>query len=112
MSVLAMTMGSGCRAMLRLCGSVGCVGFFALVNFAQLQFAEEGHEPQAEHIEGSETGGDESQYPEYYVSTLWAGGGLPENLVLTEEAAPRRGARARKGRPTLPPQSFHGSNSH
>ncbi len=53
---------------------------------------EEGLEPEAEHVEGGHAGGDEADEPEELAD--WVGGdeGLVEDLVLGEEAGPRRDA--------------------
>src|SRR5215468_146118 len=52
-------------------------------------FAEEGHKPEAKHIEGCHSGGDQSDQPENPASVSLVGECLPEDLVLGEESAER-----------------------
>ena len=48
--------------------------------------AEEGLEPEAEHVEGGQAGGEEADEPEELAEGVGAGEGLVEDLVLREEA--------------------------
>src|SRR5438270_11184123 len=54
--------------------------------------AEEGHEPQAKHVERGDACGDQPNQPQAPVAIGWARPGLPQNLVFAEEAAEERRA--------------------
>src|SRR5689334_12553166 len=68
--------------------------------------AEEGHEPEAKHIEGCHSSGDPSDQPEDPASVSLVGESLPENLVLGEESAERwessDGKRSNRHHPECP----------
>src|SRR5258708_29939101 len=79
----------GCSAMLGLRRRVGGMSFLTDSNVAQPQVAEERHKPQPEHVEGSKTGGNDSDQPEN-PALFPAGVYPPENLIFTEGARERR----------------------
>src|SRR5580698_8928356 len=54
--------------------------------------AEEGLEPEAEHVEGGHAGGDKADEPEELAEWIRASEGAEEDLVLGEEASQRREA--------------------
>ena len=60
--------------------------------FVEVRGAEEGLEPEAEHVEGRHAGGDEADQPEKLADGVGAREGLVEDLVLGEEACQRRDA--------------------
>ena len=63
----------------------------------EARLAEEGHEPEAEHVEGGHAGGDEADEPEELAEPgLARDEGLVEDLVLGEEAG--EGRRCRRWR--------------
>ena len=78
---LVVFVGSVVRVVVRLSEGV----------FVEAFGAEEGFEPEAEHIEGGETGGDEADEPEEFAEAGvgLAGEGLVEDLVFGEEAGER-----------------------
>src|SRR5215468_859438 len=83
---VAMRMSIGC--VLGWCWSLGFVSLLADVNFSQPQVAEEGHEPQPEHVKRSQKRGNDSHQPKRWVVKK----GLPKDFVFTEEAAQGREA--------------------
>src|SRR5438270_12226733 len=81
-------------------------GLLVFVVYWPAAFAEEGHEPQPEHIKGGQTGGDPADQPEDPASVRLIGECLPENFVFGEEAAEGReagdGERGDRHRPKGP----------
>src|SRR5258708_15684043 len=85
----------GCSAMLGLRRRVGGMSFLTDSNVAQPQVAEERHKPQPEHVEGSKTGGKDSDHPEK--PTRFSPGVYPPpKLNFSEKAPARRGTGQRK----------------
>src|SRR5947207_2698185 len=84
--IVSMTMRVRSRSVLGLGRSMCGMGFFANIYAAQPQLAEEGHEPQPEHVKRSQSGGDNGDSPQDPVAMSGAGVGLPQNLVFAEEA--------------------------
>src|SRR5258708_28358997 len=92
----------GCSAMLGLRRRVGGMSFLTDSNVAQPQVAEERHKPQPEHVEGSKTGGNDSDQPEN-PAVLSAGVYPPKKLIFTEETRRRGGAGQPKSTHPLSP---------
>src|SRR5258708_33055073 len=78
----------GCSAMLGLRRRVGGMSFLTDSNVAQPQVAEERHKPQPEHVEGSKTGGKDSDQPEKPPGL--PGGLYPRKHLFFNEEAPER----------------------
>src|SRR5438270_8492530 len=84
---MAVRMGGGAVRCLRR--SVHGMCFFAKIDRAELEFAEESHEPQAEHIKGGKAGSENADAPDHRAAVR-AVKHSAKNFVFAEEAGKRR----------------------